>query len=126
MVNSITGSSAADAALAAALPAQAARAARSGSSGAPAVAVAVAAAAPAAASAPAAVTPDANVSYEIERYLRASGHEMKFDIDGATKQVVVKIYNSASGELVRQIPDADLLHLAQALLAGNHTLEASV
>jgi flagellar protein FlaG len=127
MVDSITGSSAADAALSAVYPTQAARGATSGSSGAAggAASAGTVAATSAAASLSAANTIDADVSAEIDEYLRASGHEMKFDIDGTTKQVVVKVYNSATGELVRQIPDAELLHLAQALRAGNHTLEAS-
>jgi len=109
MVDSITGSSAADAA-------RVIVAGGGATASVPATA-AVTQTAPA--------TIDADVSSEIAQYLRASGHEMKFDIDETTKQVVVKVYNSATGELVRQIPDAELLHLAQTLRAGNHTLEAS-
>lgn len=120
MVDAIASSAATDAAVSGAIPVQAARAAAGGGAGAAAPAPAIAAP-----SKPAAATMDADVSSEIAEYLRASGHEMKFDIDGTTKQVVVKVYNSASGELVRQIPDAELLHLAQTLRAGNHTLDAS-
>jgi flagellar protein FlaG len=121
MADTIAISSATDAAVSGSYPTQAARAVVVGSgaaSGTPATAANPAVQAPAA-------TIDADVSSEIAEYLRASGHEMKFDIDGTTKQVVVKIFNSATGELVRQIPDPELLHLAQALRAGNHTLEAS-
>jgi len=121
MVDSIAGTSGVDAAVAAILPTAAANPAVSGSAN----AGGGAAAATPARTQPIAIT-DADVSTEIAQYLRANGHEMKFDIDGTTKQVIVKVYNSATGELVRQIPNEELVHLAQTLRAGGkHTLEAS-
>ena len=40
---------------------------------------------------------------------------MKFTVDKATGMTIVRIYNSASGELVRQIPNEEIVRIAELL-----------
>ncbi len=41
--------------------------------------------------------------------LESVNHNLQFQIDDATKQVVIKIVDSKTGELVRQIPTVEML-----------------
>lgn len=61
---------------------------------------------------------------QLQEYLRETDHELKFSIDEATGMTIVRIYNSATGELVRQIPSAEIVHIAEVLRqeAGRSTL----
>jgi len=43
------------------------------------------------------------------------GSNLEFNIDEATNQVVVKIVNSQTGELVRQIPTVEMLDFIKAM-----------
>jgi flagellar protein FlaG len=51
----------------------------------------------------------------LQEYLQQSGHDMKFAVDKATGMTIVRIYNSASGELVRQIPSEEIVRIAELL-----------
>jgi flagellar protein FlaG len=51
----------------------------------------------------------------LQEYLQQNGHDMKFTVDQATGITIVRIYNSASGELVRQIPNEEIVHVAELL-----------
>ena len=51
----------------------------------------------------------------LQQYLQQNGHEMKFTVDKATGMTIVRIYNSASGELVRQIPNEEIVRIAELL-----------
>ena len=51
----------------------------------------------------------------LQEYLQQNGHEMKFMVDKATGMTIVRIYNSASGELVRQVPSEEIVHIAALL-----------
>lgn len=67
------------------------------------------------------------VAEQVQAYLQANGLDMKFSVDDETKQTIVRIYNSSSGELVRQVPTEDMVRLARALRAGqNQTLAIEV
>jgi flagellar protein FlaG len=52
---------------------------------------------------------------QIESYLRATGRELRFSVDEATGETVVTVRDSVSGDVIRQIPNAEALRLAQAL-----------
>lgn len=66
------------------------------------------------------------VAAQVEEYLKANGYDIKFSVDDETRQTIVRIYNSASGELVRQIPDEEMVRLARALQEGlKQTMQAS-
>ena len=46
---------------------------------------------------------------------KKSNYDLNFSLDKATQQVVVKVRNASSGEIIRQIPDDTVLHLARHL-----------
>ncbi len=52
---------------------------------------------------------------EGNKLLKAINKDLQFQIDDATKQVVVKIVNSKTGEVIRQIPSADLLDFIRVM-----------
>ena len=53
--------------------------------------------------------------------LQAASRSLSFQIDDTTKQVVVKIVDSKTGELVRQIPSVEMLDFMRRMreLEGN-------
>jgi len=53
--------------------------------------------------------------------LQSASSSLSFEIDSATKQVVVKIVDSKTGELVRQIPTVEMLDFMRRMkeLEGN-------
>ncbi len=53
--------------------------------------------------------------------LQAANKNLQFQVDEATKQVVVKIVDSKTGEVVRQIPTVEMLDFIRAMkeLEGN-------
>jgi flagellar protein FlaG len=51
----------------------------------------------------------------LQEYLQQAGHSMKFTVDKATGMTIVRIYNSASGELVRQVPSEEIVRVAALL-----------
>jgi flagellar protein FlaG len=53
--------------------------------------------------------------------LQSISRSLNFEIDDATKQVVVKIVDSKTGELVRQIPTVEMLDFMRRMkeLEGN-------
>ncbi|MBW1975460.1 MAG: flagellar protein FlaG [Deltaproteobacteria bacterium] len=52
---------------------------------------------------------------QIEQYLKEVNVRLAFDIDEKTHDIVVKIINKETGELIRQIPPQELLKLRQKL-----------
>ncbi len=52
---------------------------------------------------------------QIESYLKSNGRELSFSVDEATGHTVITVRDSASGEVIRQIPNAEALRLAQSL-----------
>lgn len=65
---------------------------------------------------------------QLQEFLQQAGHDMKFNVDQSTGMTIVRIYNSASGELVRQIPSEEVVRIAALLRedAGNPTLSVHV
>jgi flagellar protein FlaG len=52
---------------------------------------------------------------EIEKFVQSVKRNLEFSIDEASGQVVVKVIASESGEVVRQIPNEEVLRLANSL-----------
>ncbi|MGH8385377.1 MAG: flagellar protein FlaG [Pseudomonas sp.] len=52
---------------------------------------------------------------EIEKFVQSVKRNLEFSIDEASGQVVVKVIASESGEVVRQIPNEEVLKLANSL-----------
>ncbi len=55
------------------------------------------------------------VAKQIESYLKANGRELQFSVDEQTGRTVVTVRDPSTGEVIRQIPDAEALRIAQAL-----------
>jgi flagellar protein FlaG len=52
---------------------------------------------------------------EIEKFVQSVKRNLEFSIDEASGKVVVKVIASGSGEVVRQIPNEEVLKLANSL-----------
>ena len=63
---------------------------------------------------------------QIERYLKSSGRALDFHVDQDSGLVVVVVRDSASGDVIRQIPTEEALHLAQTLTEGSKSLLEAV
>lgn len=49
-----------------------------------------------------------------------SGNSFNFMVDGETGMTIVKVINRSTGELVRQIPSEEIVHIAQLLQKDEH------
>ncbi len=60
-------------------------------------------------------------------YVQSIQRDLQFSIDDELDTPVIKVVDSKSGEVIRQIPDATLLELARALAKDGHVqlLDAS-
>jgi len=63
---------------------------------------------------------------QIAQFLKSSGRALEFHVDNDTGQVVVSVLDAASGDLIRQMPSAEALHLARTLTEGAKSLMALV
>jgi flagellar protein FlaG len=52
---------------------------------------------------------------QIARFLRESGHELSFSVDGSTGRTIVSVRDPATGELIRQMPSEEALRIARNL-----------
>jgi flagellar protein FlaG len=52
---------------------------------------------------------------EIEKFVQSVKRNLEFSIDDTSGKVVVKVIASESGEIIRQIPSAEALKLAESL-----------
>ncbi len=59
---------------------------------------------------------------QIAQFLKSSGRALDFHIDSDTGRVVVSVRDSASGDLIRQMPSEEALHLARTLSDGAKSL----
>ncbi len=59
---------------------------------------------------------------QIAQFLRSSGRALDFRIDNDTGRVVVSVRDSVSGDLIRQMPSEEALHLARTLSDGAKSL----
>ncbi len=58
----------------------------------------------------------------IEAYLHKSGRSLEFRVDDASGRTVVSVRNPQTGELIRQIPNEEVLRIASALNIQNAAL----
>lgn len=52
---------------------------------------------------------------EINRQLRQSNRNLEFQVDSGTNQVIVRLTDTETGELIRQIPSEDFLAISRAI-----------
>lgn len=59
---------------------------------------------------------------EIEKFVQSVKRNLEFSIDEHSGKVIVKVIASETGEVVRQIPSAEALKLADSLANASHVL----
>ena len=59
---------------------------------------------------------------QIESYLKSVGRTLEFRVDAETQRTVVTVRDATSGEVIRQIPGDEILHLARRLAQGSSEL----
>jgi flagellar protein FlaG len=59
---------------------------------------------------------------DIQKFFHAVKRNLEFSIDDASGKVIVKVIASDSGEVVRQIPNAEIVKLAESLSDANSML----
>jgi flagellar protein FlaG len=59
---------------------------------------------------------------EIEKFVQSIKRNLEFSIDEHSGKVIVKVIASETGEIVRQIPSAEALKLADSLANASHVL----
>ena len=59
---------------------------------------------------------------QIEKFVQSIKRNLEFSIDEQSGKVVVKVIASETGEVVRQIPSAEALKLAESLSNASHVL----
>jgi flagellar protein FlaG len=52
---------------------------------------------------------------QIDTYLRSVNRSLEFRVDSISGRTVVSVRDSATGDLIRQIPTEEVLHLAQTM-----------
>jgi flagellar protein FlaG len=55
------------------------------------------------------------VAAQIESYLKANGRDLQFSVDSETGQTIITVRDKSTGEVIRQIPNAEALRISQAL-----------
>ena len=55
------------------------------------------------------------IAERLQDLARASGRELEFRVDEASDRLVISVRDERTGELIRQIPDATALRIAQRL-----------
>lgn len=62
------------------------------------------------------------VAHHIQEFLDANGRSLTFSVDESSGDMVISVRSSATGELIRQIPNAEALSVLQRLSADSGTL----
>jgi flagellar protein FlaG len=52
---------------------------------------------------------------QVNNYLQSNKSSLQFEVDGQTDKVVVRIVDSATKELIRQIPSEEMLAISESL-----------
>jgi flagellar protein FlaG len=60
-------------------------------------------------------TERARVAERLEKMAREAGRNLEFRVDEASEKMVIVVRDQSTGELIRQIPDATALRIAQRL-----------
>ena len=55
---------------------------------------------------------------QIESYLKSVGRTLEFRVDANTHRTVITVRNATNGEVIRQIPNEEVLQLARFLGQG--------
>jgi flagellar protein FlaG len=63
---------------------------------------------------------------QIENFVRSSGRDLQFRVNDASGRVVVSVRDSATGELIRQIPSEEALRIAEQLAAATSLSDVSL
>ncbi len=63
---------------------------------------------------------------QIQKYLAQSGRTLEFHVDDASGVPVVIVRDAHSGDVIRQIPNEEVLHVAQMLKENSQTQHALV
>ena len=64
----------------------------------------------------------AAIARGIQDYLQRNGRNLEFRVDDATGETVITVRDATTGEVIRQIPNAEALSIAQRLSAKSGTL----
>lgn len=59
---------------------------------------------------------------QIDSYLKSVGRELEYRVDDETGQTVVTVRDKTTGDVIRQIPNEEVLRLARRLNAGSSAL----
>ena len=59
---------------------------------------------------------------QIDSYLRSVGREVEFRVDEDTGMTIVTVRETATGDVIRQIPNEEVLQLARSFSAGTGSL----
>jgi flagellar protein FlaG len=57
----------------------------------------------------------AAVAQQLREYLRSNGRDLEFHVDADTRAMVITVREAASGEVIRQIPSEEALHMRHYL-----------
>jgi flagellar protein FlaG len=52
---------------------------------------------------------------QLDSYLKSTGRSLEFRVEEKSGRVIVKVHNSVTGEVIRQIPDEETLRMAESL-----------
>ena len=63
---------------------------------------------------------------QIDSYLKSVGRELEFRVDEDTGMTVVTVRETASGDVIRQIPNEEVLQLARSLKPSSALLDLKV
>jgi flagellar protein FlaG len=64
----------------------------------------------------------AKTAQQIESFVQSMGRDLSFSVDSTTGYHVVRVTNPETGEVVRQLPSAELLKIAQSMEQTNSGL----
>ena len=59
---------------------------------------------------------------DLQNYMQSSGRNLSFSVDQITGYQVVRVMNTETGELIRQIPTIEFLKLAESMTRTNSGL----
>lgn len=59
---------------------------------------------------------------QIDSYLKSIGREVEFRVDEGSGRTVVTVRETATGDVIRQIPNEEVLQLARRFAAGSGSL----
>ena len=59
------------------------------------------------------------IAAAMEKFVRESGRSLHFSVDEGSGQVVVKVIDETTGDVIRQIPNEEFLRLAKSIQSGS-------